>query len=89
MARKPPTARDIERAIDEAQNATVGARSDVTRWVAAGPVSEYADRQQVEHLLAEPQARYTAALRIIRDKFLDEDPRLYPLPPTPLHPGVA
>jgi hypothetical protein len=89
VARKPPTARDIERVVDEAENAIVGARSDVARWVAAAPAGEYAGRQRVDCLLAEAQAKYREALGIVRTQFIDGAPQRYPIPPTPLHPGAA
>ena len=35
MARKPPTARDIERVLEEAVNVMTAAQSDAGRWAAA------------------------------------------------------
>jgi hypothetical protein len=87
--RKPPTAREIERAIDQAENATIAARSDVARWVSAGPAEGCADRQRVDHLLHEAQVKYSEALRIVRGAYVRGAPRQYPVPPAPLHPGAA
>jgi len=84
MARKPPTARDIERVLEETVNVMVAAQSDVTRWIAAAPAAETAARQGVGQLLVRTLVNYEAALRIVRADFVDE-PLRYPRPPVPLH----
>jgi hypothetical protein len=88
VARKPPTARDIERVLEEAANAMTAARSDITRWAAAGSGGQYAGRQRAEALVAEAEAKYDEALRIVRCG-LRAGPRRYPPPPVPLYPGTA
>ena len=84
MARKPPTARDIERVLEETVNTMVATQSDIARWAAAAPADEIVGRQQVQQLLVRTLVNYEAALRIVRADFADE-PRRYPRPPTPLH----
>jgi len=87
VARKPPTTRDIERVLEEAVNAMAAARSDIIRW-AAGSHGKYAGRQRAEALVAEAEAKYDEALRIVRCG-LRAGPRRYPPPPVPLYPGTA
>jgi hypothetical protein len=88
VARKTPTTRDIERVLEEAVNTMTAARSDITRWAAAGSDGKYAGRQHAEALVAEAEAKYDEALRIIRCG-LRAGPRRYPPPPVPLYPGTA
>jgi hypothetical protein len=84
MARKPPTARDIERVLEETINTMVATQSDIARWTAAATAAQIAGRQQIQQLLVRTLVNYEAALRIVRTDFADE-PRRYPRPATPLH----
>jgi hypothetical protein len=77
MARKPPTAKDIERVLEETVNTMVATQSDIARWAAAAPSAEIVGRQQVQQLLVRTLVNYEAALRIVRVGFADE-PRRYP-----------
>jgi hypothetical protein len=88
MARKRPDARDIERVLEETVNVMTAARSDVARWAARPPVGGSAGPHRAETLLAEAQAKYEEALRIVRIGFR-APARRYPRPPEPLHPGSA
>ena len=88
MARKPPTARDIERVLEEAVNVMTAAQSDVARWAAAAGAAGSAERQRARQLLAEALADYEETLRIVRCG-LRAGPRRYPPPPVPLFPGTA
>ena len=88
MARRAPTAADLERVFEAAHDAMVSARSDAARWASSGPDGEFAGRQHVERLAAEALAELAEALGILRSEYLAEEHR-YPRPPTPLHPGAA
>ena len=88
MPRKRPTARDVERGLEEAVNAIVAAWSDAARWAANAPAAEFAGRHHVDQLLAEALAKHEEALRIVRLN-LRAAPQRYPRPPAPLGPGAA
>ena len=84
MARKPPTARDIERVLEEAVNVMTAAQSDVGRWAAAAGTAGSAERQSARQLIAGALADYEEALRIVRCG-LRAGPRRYAPPPVPLY----
>ena len=88
MPRKRPTARDVERGLEEAVNAIVAAWSDAARWAANAPAAEFAGRHRVDQLLAEALAKHEEALRIVRLN-LRAAPQRHPRPPAPLGPGAA
>ena len=88
MTRKRPTARDIERVLEETVNAMTAAQSDVGRWTGAAPPAGSADRIRARQLLARALADYEEALTIVRTGFRAPAQR-YPRPPEPLHPGTA
>ena len=65
MTRKRPTARDIERVLEETVNAMTAAQSDVGRWTGAAPPAGSADRIRARQLLARALADYEEALAAI------------------------